>query len=212
MRSEKPITPGTSHWDEVTRIWTAIERSDTELSVPAYNGGLFTRDPAVSKAGAALAKLKLPNEVIEPALKDLLLIDLEPVDFRSLGVREFGTIYEGLLQSELSVADQDLALDAKGSYIPVRARMLPVVREGEIYLRNKSGVRKSSGSYFKSFAVEHLLDRALVPALADHLTRVSGASQEQAIIGDTPNLAGRLQGIAEPNSVVVADPQDRTCP
>jgi class 3 adenylate cyclase len=27
----------------------------------------------------------------------------------------------------------------------------------------------------------------------------SGASQEQAIVGETPNLATRLQGIAEPN-------------
>src|SRR6516164_4231624 len=33
----------------------------------------------------------------------------------------------------------------------------------------------------------------------------SGASQEQAIVGETPNLAARLQGIAEPNSVVIAD-------
>ena len=33
----------------------------------------------------------------------------------------------------------------------------------------------------------------------------SGASQEQAIVGDTPNLAARLQGVAEPNSVVVAE-------
>src|SRR5271165_4540713 len=33
----------------------------------------------------------------------------------------------------------------------------------------------------------------------------SGASQEQAIIGETPNLAARLQGVAEPNSVVIAD-------
>ena len=33
----------------------------------------------------------------------------------------------------------------------------------------------------------------------------SGASQEQAIIGETPNLAARLQGIAEPNSVVIAE-------
>ena len=32
----------------------------------------------------------------------------------------------------------------------------------------------------------------------------SGASQEQAIVGETPNLAARLQGIAEPNNVVVA--------
>jgi class 3 adenylate cyclase len=33
----------------------------------------------------------------------------------------------------------------------------------------------------------------------------SGASQEQAIVGETPNLAARLQGIAEPNNVVIAD-------
>src|SRR6202165_2680212 len=32
----------------------------------------------------------------------------------------------------------------------------------------------------------------------------SGASQEQAIVGETPNLAARLQGIAEPNMVVIA--------
>ena len=33
----------------------------------------------------------------------------------------------------------------------------------------------------------------------------SGASQEQAIVGETPNLAARLQGITEPNSVVIAE-------
>ena len=33
----------------------------------------------------------------------------------------------------------------------------------------------------------------------------SGASQEQAIVGETPNLAARLQGVAEPNGVVVAE-------
>ena len=33
----------------------------------------------------------------------------------------------------------------------------------------------------------------------------SGASQQQAIVGETPNLAARLQGIAEPSSVVIAD-------
>ena len=33
----------------------------------------------------------------------------------------------------------------------------------------------------------------------------SGASQEQAIVGETPNLAARLQGVAEPNSIVIAE-------
>jgi class 3 adenylate cyclase/predicted ATPase len=33
----------------------------------------------------------------------------------------------------------------------------------------------------------------------------SGEAQERGIVGDTPNLAARLQGIAEPNMVVIAD-------
>jgi class 3 adenylate cyclase/predicted ATPase len=33
----------------------------------------------------------------------------------------------------------------------------------------------------------------------------SGEAQERGIVGETPNLAARLQGIAEPNSVVVAE-------
>jgi class 3 adenylate cyclase/predicted ATPase len=33
----------------------------------------------------------------------------------------------------------------------------------------------------------------------------SGEAQEHGIVGDTPNLAARLQGVAEPNSVVVAE-------
>lgn len=179
-------TPGARHWEEVERIWNAVSRGDAELSVPAYNGGLFTSDRAVSPAGAELASLKLANEVFEPALRDLLLTDvgngeLQPVDFRALGVREFGTIYEGLLESELSVADQDLAVDNRGSYVPVRGQAVPVVRQGEIYLHDRSGARKSSGSYFtKSFAVEHLLDRALAPALQDHLGRVAAMDEADA--------------------------------
>jgi class 3 adenylate cyclase/predicted ATPase len=33
----------------------------------------------------------------------------------------------------------------------------------------------------------------------------SGSAQEQAIVGETPNLAARLQGIAKPNTVVIAE-------
>jgi hypothetical protein len=33
----------------------------------------------------------------------------------------------------------------------------------------------------------------------------SGGSQERGIVGETPNLATRLQGIAEPNMVVIAE-------
>ena len=33
----------------------------------------------------------------------------------------------------------------------------------------------------------------------------SGESQERGVVGDTPNLAARLQGIAAPDSVVIAE-------
>jgi class 3 adenylate cyclase len=33
----------------------------------------------------------------------------------------------------------------------------------------------------------------------------AGAAQERGIVGETPNLAARLQGIAEPNTVVIAE-------
>jgi class 3 adenylate cyclase len=33
----------------------------------------------------------------------------------------------------------------------------------------------------------------------------SGTSQERAVVGETPNLAARLQSIAEPNGVVIAE-------
>src|SRR6202008_1771734 len=33
----------------------------------------------------------------------------------------------------------------------------------------------------------------------------SGEAQERSIVGETPNLAARLQAIAEPNTVVIAE-------
>jgi hypothetical protein len=179
--------PGNSHWQqEVTQLFRAVAVGNPEWGVPAYDGGLFTTDPTISPPGAALAKIDLENGAFEPALQSLLLIEtpegpLGPVDFRALGVREFGTIYEGLLESELAVAETDLALDKDDNYVPHKPGKDIVVRKGQIYLHDRSGARKSSGSYFtKSFAVDHLLDRALEPALDDHLARLDAMDDADA--------------------------------
>jgi hypothetical protein len=184
--SGRPIAAGSNHWQEVSGIWEAVARGNPEWGVPAYNGGLFSSDAAHYPASAELAKVTLPNEVFEAALRALLVIEtpegrLGPVDFRSLGVREFGTIYEGLLESELSVADVDLTVDRKGSYLPAKEGQHIEVPAGRVYLHNRSGARKSSGSYYtKHFAVEHLLDRALEPALEDHFRRLDDLDETDA--------------------------------
>ena len=109
LREAPAPATGDSHWREIRALFEAVDLGNSEWSVPPYDGGLFSADPTVSPAGAAIAKLKLPNDAFVPVLKELLLIESEgeglgPVDFRSLGVREFGTIYEGLLESGLSAA------------------------------------------------------------------------------------------------------------
>ncbi len=174
-----PISSGDHHWVETTQLWLAVSRGNKEWGVPAYDGTIFSRDESISKAGAALANLSLSNASFEVALRGLLLTDAEdtpyaPVDFRALSVREFGTIYEGLLESELSLAEQNLTIDKQGTYLPAGEGDTVVINRGEIYLHDRSGARKSSGSYYTpDFAVEHLLDGALEPALEEHLDRMT---------------------------------------
>lgn len=179
-----PAGPGDQLWREVALLWDAVRDGNPAWGVVAYGGGLFADDPAISSAGAALAGITLPDQIFRSVLRDLLL-DMSndlgdtskgPVDFRSLRVAEFGTIYEGLLESELAVAETDLTTKRDRDelvYVPARVNDPVAVRRGEIYLHSRSGARKSSGSYFTpEFAVEHLLDAALTPALQAHRARL----------------------------------------
>ncbi len=193
---EQPFEPGDRLWQETKILFEAVSKGAPSLGVPAYNGGLFSSDDKVSKAGAKLAKISIDNAHFGPALRALLTIEAAeadgsygPVDFRTLGVREFGTIYEGLLESELAVADRDLALKTEKKaqvYVPAnqgkgRKPLKIEVAKGQIYLHNRSGARKASGSYFTpAFAVDHLLDEALESALAEQLKRLDAMDETDA--------------------------------
>jgi len=173
-------------WEEFQALCRAVERGKADWGVPAYGGRLFSSDAGISPVGGRLADLELPDSTLGPALTDLLTIGSPdegagPVDFRSLGVREFGTIYEGLLESELSLAETDLVEDKKGLYRPARNGETPDVHRSHVYLHNRSGARKATGSYFTpAFAVDHLLDRALEPALDEHRARLDALEDEAA--------------------------------
>ncbi|MFH1865878.1 MAG: hypothetical protein ABIK85_08335, partial [Candidatus Eisenbacteria bacterium] len=184
-RSDSGFGPDVVLWEQLSAIFKAVRNGNSAWGVPAYDGALFSSDGDVSKLGALLESIEIPDRALGPILTALLLDDgpegLGPVDFRSLGVREFGTVYEGLLEQELSVAASDLALDKRGAYVPAKERGKTVVSEGGVYVHNASGARKSSGSYYtKSFAVDHLLDHALDPALDAHLMRLDELDDKTA--------------------------------
>jgi len=183
----------TDLWDDVKQLWDAVDQGNRDWGVPTYNGGLFSGDPQVSLSGAAIADIKLSNAEFGPALSAVLVDEgpegSGPVDFRELSVRDFGTIYEGLLESKLSVAQDDLAVKSvkgKENFVPAGDDDEVEVEAGDVYFHNRSGVRKATGSYFtKPFAVEHLLDNALEPALDDHIARLEALRES----GDDAALA-----------------------
>ncbi|MDE0267503.1 MAG: hypothetical protein OXI96_00480 [Acidimicrobiaceae bacterium] len=187
-------TVATSMWADVCQLWEAVNRGNISWGVPAYNGGLFSDDPKINPTGSRLTGLQLTDHEFAPALTALLIDEtpegVGPVDFRSLSVREFGTIYEGLLESRLTVAQEDLAIrSTRGTtqYLPAEKGEPVEVAAGGVYLQHHSGKRKSTGSYFtKPFAVEHLLDHALKPALDDHIAHLNAlhATGDEAALAD----------------------------
>lgn len=170
-----------SIWHQVIALWQAVYHGNQAWAVPAYGGDLF--DPRTQE-GELIEKLDLSDAVVGPALRALLTDVTEdgvrgPVDFRSLQVREFGTIYEGLLECSVSLAETDLTLETSGAFRPARQGEPIEVEAGEPYFHTTSGDRKATGSYYTpKVIVDHLIERSVQPALARHLARVKALVDE----------------------------------
>lgn len=168
-----------SIWYDLVQVWDAIDVGNEVWQIPAYNGGLFGSDPTLHPEGAAIKQLQLPDSVLGPALQGLLIDATEdgvrgPVDFRALSVREFGTIYEGLLESSLSLADVDLTVDASNAWVPAKGSDPVYAAAGDPYFHSASGERKATGSYFTpKFVVDHLVQKAIDPTIDAHLERIA---------------------------------------
>jgi hypothetical protein len=167
-------------WLDLVQVWNAIDEGNPQWQIPCYNGGLFATDPDRSPEGALIKRIELPDSVLGPAMKSLLIDAgndgvLGPVDFRSLSVREFGTIYEGLLESSLSLAEEDLTVDSGGAWVPAAKGDKISAPSGTVYFHTASGERKATGSYFTpKVVVDHLIERSIVPALTAHLEKIVG--------------------------------------
>jgi Eco57I restriction-modification methylase len=169
----------TSIWGDLQQLFDAVAMGNADWGVPPYDGGLFTETDGLD--GGLLTRIELPNAVVGPALVALGW-DESPdgesgkIDFGDLGVRHIGTIYEGLLSYEIAFATENLRIERRAEgepYVPAGPGEPVDVPVGTPYVRSPQGGRKATGSYYTPvFAVDRLVDKALRPAMEEHLARV----------------------------------------
>ena len=155
--------------------------------VPAYNGGLFRTDPDADDDREArfLARYEAGDSYVARVI-ELLTRSREGdgggkifVDYSSLDIRHLGSIYEGLLEYQVNVADESLTLD-DGEYVPVGEGGDGgdvVIAEGEVYLTTDSGERKATGSYYTpEYVVEYIVENTLGPLVEEIRADLAGQS------------------------------------
>ena len=137
-------THATSYYDHLMTLFRLIDKGDTSIGLPPYNGGLFA-------AATLLEEARLPDATIANIIYDLSHIkgtqeDRRFVNYRDMSVQQLGSIYERLLEHE-------------------------PVRDGDkIIIRPNPYARKDSGSFFTpQELVDLIVERTLKPLAEERL-------------------------------------------
>ncbi len=191
----------TTFYDRLQELFAAVDKGDAALNVPVYNGGLFMTqpDPADTSPEAHVARFlahyKIPDRELALGL-DLMARDMDEkrhdlafIDYKSLGVRQLGSIYEGLLEFKLRIAPTEMAV-VKGKkteevipYTEALQKKAPIIREGRgkdardktlprsaAYLENDRRERKATGSYYTpDYIVKYIVEHTVGPVLQEKL-------------------------------------------
>lgn len=190
-------------YERLTDLFRIVDRGDADCNVPVYNGGLFLTEvePNDSSAEAEAARFLGENQIPDRYLAlglDLLARDDDekifkrvPIDYKSLGVRQLGSIYEGLLEFRLRIAPEKMAIckgkktdvivphsEAKKGNLKIltdgkgknaQERTLP---KGAAYLENDKRERKATGSYYTpDYIVEYIVENTVGPVLKERFDR-----------------------------------------
>ena len=172
-----PVT--TDYWNKLDTLFALInEGSESKrfglpketLYIPAYNGGLFDHDK-----NPFLHTHKVGDDYLAKAINLMARDDGDFIDYSTLGTRQLGSIYEGILEYKLKVAEEDLvAIKEKGKekWIPKKdaqgKKTFDEVLAGSIYLATDKGERKATGSYYTpDYIVKYIVRNTLGPVLED---------------------------------------------
>jgi hypothetical protein len=197
-------------YDRLLSLFAVIDKGSKARNVPIYNGGLFITQPkpdddSIEACDARfLNQTKLPDRYLALGLDllardvDLKRGDLGFIDYKSLGVRQLGSIYEGLLEFKVRVAPGKMVVvegkkteeivpyaEAKrekrkilteGRGRNAKERTLP---RGAVYLENDRRERKATGSYYTpDYIVKYIVRETVGPVLDERLADLHPRLQE----------------------------------
>ncbi|MEA3350029.1 MAG: TaqI-like C-terminal specificity domain-containing protein, partial [Chloroflexota bacterium] len=180
----------TALYDRLLALFEVIDQGSAARNVPAYNGGLFMTDPhpdadgtdvdgTEAQAARFLKQTKLPDRYLALGL-DLMTRDVDArrgdlglIDYKSLGVRQLGSIYEGLLEFKLRIATEGGRVDEGGeSLTPGQgaAAQDGILKPGTVYLENDRRERKATGSYYTpDYIVKYIVRQTVGPVMDEKL-------------------------------------------
>lgn len=181
-------------YQRLNELFAIIDTGSVDLNVPFYNGGLFATSPSddddsdEAETARFLRDHAVPDQHLAAAI-DLLSREDDPrlgrifIDYKSLGVRHLGSIYEGLLEFRIRFATERLGIVREKSrdvYTPWREldekrkakleRDGRFVKRGQMYLENDKHERKATGSYYTpDYIVKYIVERAVGPVVKEKL-------------------------------------------
>jgi len=143
------------------------------------------------------------------------------IDFKSLGVRQLGSIYEGLLEFKLHIASECLAVTkekGKEVYQPAAkvAKPLAIIERGMAYLVNDKKERKATGSYYTpDYIVKYIVQQTVGAVLDQKFKALAPRLHEaQKQYRNYANLvAARAKSSKRPENPAVfwTDPNGASC-
>lgn len=230
----------TALYDRILELFGHIDQGSREMNVPLYNGGLFISKPASNDhtPEAENAKFLLSNKIPDRYLalgldrltrdEDQKRHDLVFIDYKSLGVRQLGSIYEGLLEFRIRIAPEKMAVVQgkkteevipyseavkTGHKILTRGRgknaIERVYQPGEVYLENDRRERKATGSYYTpDHIVKYIVQHTIGIVLENKFEKLRSIFREaqQAYRNALQRAEGfRKQGMKPDNPAKVAN-------
>ncbi|MFW5943076.1 MAG: Eco57I restriction-modification methylase domain-containing protein, partial [Chloroflexota bacterium] len=175
-----PTAPSTTDfWKRVQTLFQIINGDDEELNrflgVPRYNGGLFN-----PRLHPFLQEKAVGDAYLTGAIDLLSRRDTEQgkefADYRTLGVRQLGSIYEGLLEYQPRLAQEEMVAVKDGgqerwlpaSEKPDGATVTARRKAGQVYLVTDRGERKATGSYYTpEYIVRYIVEQTVGPLVEE---------------------------------------------